>query len=89
MYKFTHVSEERPASISYRRHLSQIEVGVTLRLTVSQPICLGIEYPCGTCDQILFPVGMYNRRRNHIYIELRDDSVIFSLILYVSAEDRW
>jgi hypothetical protein len=28
--------------------------GVTLRLTV----CLGIEYPCGTCDQILFPVGM-------------------------------
>jgi hypothetical protein len=31
---------------------------VTLRLTVSQPICLGIEYPCGTCDQILFPVRM-------------------------------
>jgi hypothetical protein len=30
------------------------EVEVTLRLTV----CLGIEHPCGTCDQILFPVGM-------------------------------
>jgi hypothetical protein len=23
-----------------------------------QSVCLGIEYPCGTCDQILFPVGM-------------------------------
>jgi hypothetical protein len=31
-----------------------VEVKVTLRLTV----CLGIKYPCGTCDQILFPVGM-------------------------------
>jgi hypothetical protein len=30
------------------------EVEVTLRLTV----CLGIEYTCGTCDQILFPVAM-------------------------------
>jgi hypothetical protein len=39
---------------------SRIEV--TLRLTVSQSVsqseCLGIEYPCGTCDQILLPVGM-------------------------------
>jgi hypothetical protein len=35
-----------------------VEVEVTLRLTVSQSVCLGIEYPCGTCDQILFPVGM-------------------------------
>jgi hypothetical protein len=26
--------------------------------TVSQSVCLGIEYPCGTCGQILFPVGM-------------------------------
>jgi hypothetical protein len=34
-----------------------IEVEVTLRPTVSQT-CLGIEYPCGICDQILFPVGM-------------------------------
>jgi hypothetical protein len=31
---------------------------VTLRLTVSQSVCLGIEYLCGTCDQILLPVGM-------------------------------
>jgi hypothetical protein len=26
--------------------------------TVSQSVCLGIEYPCGTCDQILLPVEM-------------------------------
>jgi hypothetical protein len=26
--------------------------------SVSQSVSLGIEYPCGTCDQILFPVGM-------------------------------
>jgi hypothetical protein len=35
-----------------------VEVEVTLRLTVSQSICLGIKYPCGTCDQILLPVAM-------------------------------
>jgi hypothetical protein len=23
-----------------------------------QSLCLGVEYPCGTCDQILLPVGM-------------------------------
>jgi hypothetical protein len=27
------------------------KVEVTLRLTVSQSVCLGIEHPCGTCDQ--------------------------------------
>jgi hypothetical protein len=26
--------------------------------SVSQSVCLGIKHPCGTCDQILFPVGM-------------------------------
>jgi hypothetical protein len=26
--------------------------------SVSQSECLGIEYPCGTCDQMLFPIGM-------------------------------
>jgi hypothetical protein len=31
---------------------------VTLRLKVSQSVCLYIEHPCGTCDQILLPVGM-------------------------------
>jgi hypothetical protein len=31
---------------------------VILRLTVSQSVCLDIEHPCGTCDQILRPVGM-------------------------------
>jgi hypothetical protein len=34
------------------------KVEVTLRLTVIQSAFLGIEHPCGTCDQILFPVGM-------------------------------
>jgi hypothetical protein len=38
--------------------LFEVKVEVTLRLTVSQSVCLGIEYPCGTCDQILFPVGI-------------------------------
>jgi hypothetical protein len=31
---------------------------VTLRLAVSQSICLGIENPCWTCNQILLPVRM-------------------------------
>jgi hypothetical protein len=31
---------------------------VTLRLTVGQSVCLGIEHLCGTCDQILLPVGI-------------------------------
>jgi hypothetical protein len=30
---------------------------VTLRLTVGQSECLGIDHPSGTCDQILLPVG--------------------------------
>jgi hypothetical protein len=34
----------------------KVEVKVTLRLTVIQSVCLGIEHPCGTCDQILLPV---------------------------------
>jgi hypothetical protein len=38
--------------------LSNIKVEVTLRLTVSKSVCLGSEHPCGTCDQILLPVGM-------------------------------
>jgi hypothetical protein len=29
-----------------------------LQLTVSQSVCLDIEHPCGTCDQVLLPVGM-------------------------------
>jgi hypothetical protein len=27
-------------------------------MTDSQPVSLGIEHPCGTCDLILLPVGM-------------------------------
>jgi hypothetical protein len=35
-----------------------IDVEVTLRLTVGQSVCLGMEHPCGTCDQILLSVRM-------------------------------
>jgi hypothetical protein len=38
--------------------ISDFEVEVTLRLTFSHSVCLGIEHPCGTFDQILLPVGM-------------------------------
>jgi hypothetical protein len=31
---------------------------VTLWPTVTQSVRLGVEHPCGTCDQILLPVGM-------------------------------
>jgi hypothetical protein len=37
---------------------TEVEIEVTLRLTDSQSACLGIEHPCGTCDQILLPVGV-------------------------------
>jgi hypothetical protein len=41
----------------------EVEIEVTLRLTVSQSVsqsvCLGVEHLCGTCDQILLPVGMF------------------------------
>jgi hypothetical protein len=42
--------------------LKAVEVEVTLRQSVSQSVsqsvCLGIQHPCGNCDQILFPVRM-------------------------------
>jgi hypothetical protein len=44
-------SNPRPSAMKRRGELR-------LRLTVSQSVCLGIEHPCGTCDQILLPVGM-------------------------------
>jgi hypothetical protein len=34
------------------------KVEVSLRLTVTQSVCLDVEHPCGTCDQISLPVGM-------------------------------
>jgi hypothetical protein len=44
----------------YPRTIIEVELEVedTLRLTVSQSVCLGIEHPFGTCDQMLLPVGM-------------------------------
>jgi hypothetical protein len=43
---------------SHMLRTSIAEVEVTLRLTVSEAVCLGIEHSCGTCDHILLPVGM-------------------------------
>jgi hypothetical protein len=48
----------RPNLVHTLLYVCVVEVEVTLRLTISQSIYLDIEYPCGTCDQILFPVGM-------------------------------
>jgi hypothetical protein len=42
--------------LATRYYLSKVEVA--LRLPIGQSVCLGIEHPCGTCDQILLPVGM-------------------------------
>jgi hypothetical protein len=36
----------------------EIRGGAGYFTTDSQSVCLGIEYPCKTCDQILLPVGM-------------------------------
>jgi hypothetical protein len=38
--------------------VSKVEADVTLSLTVSQYVCLGIEHSCGTFGQILLPVGI-------------------------------
>jgi hypothetical protein len=32
--------------------------GRSVSQSVSQSVCLGIEHPSGTCNQILLPVGM-------------------------------
>jgi hypothetical protein len=48
--------------LSHSYHVPEVEVEVTLRLSVSQSVSqsvsLGIEHPCGTCNQILLSVGM-------------------------------
>jgi hypothetical protein len=33
-------------------------VSQSVSQSIIQSVCLGIEDPCGTCDQILLPVGM-------------------------------
>jgi hypothetical protein len=35
---------------------SSVKVEVNWRLTVSMSVCLGVEHPYGTCEQILLPV---------------------------------
>jgi hypothetical protein len=41
--------------------------------TESQSVCLGIEHPCGTCDQILFPVGML---LSEIHVEVKVEGTL-------------
>jgi hypothetical protein len=51
------LSDERPG-LSFVSHVI-FEVECRSYFTTdSQSVCLGIEHPCGTCDQILLPVGM-------------------------------
>jgi hypothetical protein len=40
----------------------EVEVKVTLRLTVSRPICPGVRRPSGTCDQFYFLLEIFFRQ---------------------------
>jgi hypothetical protein len=42
----------------YSCHKNFVETGCSGEVTLRLTVCLGIEYPCGTCDQIWFLVGM-------------------------------
>jgi hypothetical protein len=63
-YSFTNRYAEHSASVettvrvlpvfSCWEGLSEFEVEVTLRATVSRPVCLGVRYPSRTCDQFFF-----------------------------------
>jgi hypothetical protein len=55
-YEHSGLKNEDP--LNWGQNIETGKVKVTLRLMVSQSVCLGIEHPCGTCDQILLPVGM-------------------------------
>jgi hypothetical protein len=52
------VSSSQMAVLTTKYVSCVVEVEVTLRLTVSQSVCLGTEHPWGTYDQILLPDGM-------------------------------
>jgi hypothetical protein len=76
-------------------HLTEVEVKVevTLRLRVSQSVCLRSEHPCGTCDQILLPVGVLLSEicglifvRRPLWRE--DGSAIYSVITQWSGSCR-
>jgi hypothetical protein len=57
-----------------------VEVEVTLRLTVSQSLCLGIEYPCGT----FFFCFIYNLNQQSeftFYKLMLCDQILFPVIM--------
>jgi hypothetical protein len=61
--------------------------------TDSQSVCLGIEYHCGTCEQILFPVGILQSEICGLVTVGRplwreDGSVICSVITQWSESPR-
>jgi hypothetical protein len=61
--------------------------------SVSQSVCLGIEHDCGTCDQILFPVGMLLSKICGLVSVGRplwreDGSAIYSVITQWSESSR-
>jgi hypothetical protein len=45
-------------TICHRRRKGHMRWGRRYFTTDGQSVSLGIEHPCGTCDQILLPVGM-------------------------------
>jgi hypothetical protein len=47
--KFTHLGPIDKAILCLRTQA--VEVEVTLQLTVSQSVCLGLKHTCCTCDQ--------------------------------------
>jgi hypothetical protein len=51
IYVFRDITSCGPLKVNNRR----IEVS---KSTDGQSVCLSIEHPCGTCDQVILPVGM-------------------------------
>jgi hypothetical protein len=62
-----------------------LEVEVTLRLTV----WLGVEHPCGTCNQILLPVGMLlSESCGFVSVGREDGSAVCSAVAQWSKSRR-
>jgi hypothetical protein len=55
---------EKGTPVGNTRGSSQVKVNVkvTLRLTVSRPVRLGVRHPSGTCDQFFFLFEIFFRQ---------------------------